>query len=55
MNYMFKGNDRVFHISSVFCQLHGTPERFKIRVLVGVLFGAMSGMDDRTTKQKMAR
>ena len=23
MNYMFKGNDRVFHISSIFCQLRG--------------------------------
>ena len=23
MNYMFKGNDRVFHISSIFCQHFG--------------------------------
>ena len=40
---MFKGNDRVFHTSSVFCQLLGTPERFKTSVLVGLLQRAMSG------------
>ena len=44
MNYMFKGNDIVFQISSVLLSIFRlTPERFKISVLVGVLFGVMGG------------
>ena len=40
---MFKGNDRVFHTSGVFCQFLGNLKRFKTSVLVGLLQETMSG------------